>query len=193
MPAFLPDVPAVREDLADYLGEVQAFDAALGVLLKKLEAIGELDHTLIVVSGDHGPPGFPRGKCNLYDFGTHVPLVVRWQGAKGGRVVDDLVSLTDLAPTFLDVAGVPIPGTMTGKSLRNVLRSEKSGLVEPGRTRSSPAASGTSIPPARVGCPILRGRSGRQIICSSSTSIRSGGPWATRSGSMPRIPRLARR
>lgn len=134
MPAFLPDVPLVRQDLADYFGEVQAFDAALGVLLKKLEAIGELDSTLIVVSGDHGPPGFPRGKCNLYDFGTEVPLVVSGPGVKGGRVVDDLVSLTDLAPTFLDVANVPIPDTMTGKSLKNVLQSEKSGHVDPTRT-----------------------------------------------------------
>ncbi len=58
LPPFLPDVPEVREDLADYLGEVQAFDTALGLLLKRLEAIGELDNTLVVVSGDHGPPGF---------------------------------------------------------------------------------------------------------------------------------------
>ena len=59
----------MRQDLADYFGEAQAFDAALGLLLKRLEAIGELDNTLVVVSGDHGPPGFPHGKCNLYDFG----------------------------------------------------------------------------------------------------------------------------
>lgn len=134
LPSFLPDVPVVREDVADYFGEVQAFDAALGVLLKRLEGIGELDNTMIVVSGDHGPPGFPRGKCNLYDFGTEVPLVVRWSGAKGGRVVDDLVSLPDLAPTFLELAGVAIPETMTASSLLNVLRSEKSGQVDPRRT-----------------------------------------------------------
>lgn len=47
MPPFLPDVPEVREDVADYFGEAQAFDAALGIFLKKLEAIGELDNTLI--------------------------------------------------------------------------------------------------------------------------------------------------
>ena len=82
MPPFLADVPEVREDLADYFGEVQAFDAALGVLLERLEEIGELDNTLIVVSGDHGPPGFPHGKCNLYDFGSSVSLAIRWGGAK---------------------------------------------------------------------------------------------------------------
>jgi N-sulfoglucosamine sulfohydrolase len=134
LPPFLPDVPVVREDLADYFGEVQAFDAALGVLLKRLEEIGELDNTLIVVSGDHGAPGFPHGKCNLYDFGSSVSLAMRWGGAKGGRVVDDLVSLTDLAPTFLELGGVAIPERMTGRSLAPVLSSEKSGQVDPTRT-----------------------------------------------------------
>jgi N-sulfoglucosamine sulfohydrolase len=134
MPPFLPDVPEVREDLADYFGEVKAFDVVLGLLLKKLEEIGELDNTLVVVSGDHGAPGFPHGKCDLYDFGAAVPLAVRWGAAKGGRVVDDLVSLTDLAPTFLEAAGVEIPESMTGRSLLNVLRSDRSGQVDPERT-----------------------------------------------------------
>jgi arylsulfatase A-like enzyme len=134
MPPFLADVPEVREDLADYFGEVQAFDAALGVLIKRLEVVGELDNTLVVVSGDHGPPGFPHGKCNLYDFGASVSLAVRWGGAKGRRVVDDLVSLTDLAPTFLELGGAPIPEFMTGRSLASILISDKSGLVDPART-----------------------------------------------------------
>jgi arylsulfatase A-like enzyme len=133
MPPFLPDVPEVREDLADYLGEAMAFDAALGLLLKKLETLGELDRTLIAVSGDHGAPGFPHGKCNLYDFGASVPLAIRWGGAKGGRVVDDLTSLTDLAPTFLEAAGLPVPEVMTGRSLLPLLLAEKSGQVDPAR------------------------------------------------------------
>lgn len=135
MPPFLPDVPEVRQDLADYFGEIAAFDAALGLLLQRLEEIGELDNTLVVVSGDHGAPGFPYGKCNLYDFGASVPLAIRWgQNVPAGRVVDDLVSLTDLAPTFLELGGVQIPKRMTGRSLVNVLRSDKSGQVDPRRT-----------------------------------------------------------
>ena len=103
--------------------------------LAALESAGELEKTLIVVSGDHGAPGFPNGKCNLYDFGTAVPLAVRWPGTgKPGRVVDDFVNITDLAPTFLDAAGVAIPEVMTGRSLRPVVDSGKSGLVEPKRT-----------------------------------------------------------
>ena len=133
MPPFLPDVPEVREDFADYLGEIQSFDAALGLFLEKLAAIGELDNTLIVVSGDHGPPGFPYGKCNLYDFGSRVSLAIRGPGVSGGRVVDDLITLPDLAPTFLELGGAAIPAVMTGRSLVSLLRSTKSGQVEPSR------------------------------------------------------------
>ncbi|MEZ6057828.1 MAG: sulfatase [Planctomycetaceae bacterium] len=154
LPKFLPDIPIVREDVADYLGEVQAFDAGLGVLLSELERIGELDNTLIVVSGDHGIPGMPRGKCNLYDLGTQVALAVRWGGAvPSGRVVEDFVCLPDLAPTFLEAAGVSRPDVMTAQSLLPVLRSEKSGQVDPtrdhvliGRERHVAAAREGSLP-----------------------------------------------
>lgn len=134
LPPDLPDVPVVREDLADYLGEVQALDAAIGVLLDELQKTGELDRTMIVVSGDHGIPGFVRGKCNLYDLGVAVSLAVRW-GARvpKGRVVDDFVSLPDLAPTFLEAAGLKPPAAMTAKSLLNVLVSDRGGQVDPAR------------------------------------------------------------
>ncbi|MCA9120002.1 MAG: sulfatase [Planctomycetaceae bacterium] len=134
LPPFLPDNEVVREDFADYLGEVQAFDAGVGVLLAELDRLGELDNTLVVVSGDHGAPGFPRGKCNLVDFGVHVSLAIRW-GKKipPGRTLDDFVCLPDLAPTFLEAAGVKPPEVMTGRSLIEVLTSEKSGLVDASR------------------------------------------------------------
>jgi len=135
LPDFLPDVHDIREDFADYLGECQAVDAGLGDIINHLEKIGELDNTLIVVSGDHGIPGIPRGKCNLYDLGAEVTLAARWPGRiKKGRVVNDFVSLMDLGPTFLDAAGTKIPDTMTGKSLLSVLESEKSGQVDSDRT-----------------------------------------------------------
>ncbi|HVV98691.1 MAG TPA: sulfatase [Planctomycetaceae bacterium] len=134
LPKFLSDVPEVREDFADYLGEVQAYDAYIGALVKHLEEAGELERTLIVISGDHGAPGFPNGKCNLYDFGTGVALVAAGPGVPGGRVVDDFVNLMDLAPTFLDAAGVKHPPGMDAKSLWPVLTSSKDGQVDPERT-----------------------------------------------------------
>ena len=131
MPAFLPDVHDIREDFNDYLGECVAFDMGLGVILERLEEIGELDNTLLVVSGDHGIPGFPRAKCNLYNIGTEVAMSVRWPGhVSPGRVINDFVNLMDLAPTFLDAAGVDYPEGMTATSLMPLLDSTESGRVE---------------------------------------------------------------
>jgi arylsulfatase A-like enzyme len=134
LPKFLPDVPEVREDFADYLGEAQAYDAYIGVLLKQLKDAGELDRTLIVISGDHGPPGFPHGKCNLYDFGTNVALLAAGPGVPGPRVVDDFVNMMDIAPTFLEAGGVKAPAGLNSKSLWPVLTSKQSGQVGSERT-----------------------------------------------------------
>ena len=135
LPDFLPDVHEVREDVCDYLGECLAVDAGLGLLLKRIEDMGELDNTLVVVSGDHGIPGFPRGKCNLYNLGCEVALAARWPGhIPEGRVVNDFVNLMDLAPTFLQVAGLEPPDCMTANSLLDVLASPESGQVDPQRT-----------------------------------------------------------
>jgi arylsulfatase A-like enzyme len=115
-----PDHPAVRGDVADYYWEVQRFDRELGERLAML-AGGELHRTVVVVTGDNGMP-FPRCKSNLYDCGTRVPLVVRGPGLAAGRVVEAFVSLTDLAPTFLELGRVGIPEVMTGRSLVPLLR-----------------------------------------------------------------------
>jgi len=129
LPPFLPDVAAVRQDFADYLGEVMAVDAGIGVIYEHLLEIGELENTILVISGDHGAPGFPYGKTNLYDFGTRVPLAIRIGKNTGitvepGRVVDRLTSLIDIAPTLLDAAAADIPEAMTGKSLLTVFADE---------------------------------------------------------------------
>ncbi|MEM0969518.1 MAG: sulfatase, partial [Verrucomicrobiota bacterium] len=135
MPPYLPDVAEVRQDLADYFGEIAAWDAGMAVIMEELESAGQAENTLIAISGDHGAPGFPYGKCNLYDFGTGVCLAIAGAGVKGSRVVDDLTSLTDLAPTFLEAAGLTVPDEMTGRSLWPILSSDKAGLVDPERTR----------------------------------------------------------
>lgn len=145
VPPPLPDCPEVRSDLLDYAVEIDWFDTHLGRILQMLERKGELDNTLIAVTGDNGLP-FPRCKANLYEWGTHVPLAVRWGNMKGGRTVEDFVSLADLAPTFMEAAGLKPAAGMTGRSLMNVLQSAKSGWVDPrresvfvGRERHTPA------------------------------------------------------
>lgn len=125
VPAFLPDTPEVRSDLLDYYLEVQRFDREVGEILDKLAAAGELDNTLVVITSDNGMP-FPRAKANVYDAGARMPLAVRWPARfPGGRVIDAFVSHTDLAPTFLDAAGLRPPDGMTGRSLLPLLRGER--------------------------------------------------------------------
>ena len=128
-----PDHDTIRSDVADYYFEVQRFDRELGQVLDALEKAGELDNTLVVMTGDHGMP-FPRCKANLYDSGVRVPMAVRWpERISAGRVVSDFVSTTDLAPTFLEVAGLEIPAAMTGKSWLSILTDKKSGRVDSAR------------------------------------------------------------
>ncbi len=134
VPAPLPDSETVRTDVCDYYWEVQRFDREVGELIKALEQAGELDNTLVVMTGDNGMP-FPRCKSNLYDRGTHVPLAVRWPArVAGGRIVRDFISLSDLAPTFLAAAGLEPTDMMTGRNFLDVLTSGKSGQVDPQRT-----------------------------------------------------------
>ncbi|MFV1968939.1 MAG: sulfatase, partial [Pirellulaceae bacterium] len=133
LPADLPNHETVRHDVADYYFEVQRFDRDVMAALTRLEQSDELDNTIVVMTGDHGMP-FPRHKCQLYDSGTHVPLAIRWGAkVKGVRRVTDFVSLADVAPTFLEAAGVAIPKQMTGRSVLKVLESDRSGRVDPAR------------------------------------------------------------
>jgi N-sulfoglucosamine sulfohydrolase len=134
VPLFLPDVPEIREDLADALGEILALDLMLGVFLEELQQSGRLEQTLVVVTGDNGLPGVPRGKTQMYDLGSAAPLLVRWPGKIApGRTVDDFVTLMDLAPTFLEAAGLPVPAAMDGRSLMPQLTATRSGLIDPTR------------------------------------------------------------
>ncbi len=133
LPPGLPDHPTVRNDLLDYYAAVQEFDREAADILSRLEREGELENTLVVMSGDNGMP-FPRAKATLYDTGTRVPLVARWgKQVKAGRTVGDFVSLCDLAPTFLEAAGVTTPKAMTGQSLFPQLKSKRSGQIDAAR------------------------------------------------------------
>ncbi len=135
VPKFFPDVPEVRSDILDYYVEIEWFDKQLNRMIEILKQSGELDNTLIVVTSDNGMP-FPRCKTNLYDYGVRMPLAIRWLAkVKGGRVVDDFVNLADMAPTFLQVAGLSVPKEMTGRSLMPVLLSRKQGRIDPERDK----------------------------------------------------------
>ena len=155
VPGFLPDVPEVRQDLLNYLLAIEEFDREVRDTLEALEQSGRAANTLVVITSDNGM-SFPRAKCNLYDHGTRMPLAVRWPGRiPGGRTIDDPVSLSQLAATFLDAAGVP--GLDRADSLMPLLLSTRGGVVNPqhdavyfARERHTPSRPGALGYPMRA-------------------------------------------
>ncbi len=139
VPPFLPDTPEIREDILDYAVEIEWFDSHVGTILDYLEDTGELDNTLVIFTADNGM-AFPRAKANLYDYGIHMPLAVRWAGrGRPGRTVTDLVQFVDLTATIFDLTGVSHPGgesALAGRSIRGILESTDEGLVDASRTRA---------------------------------------------------------
>jgi N-sulfoglucosamine sulfohydrolase len=134
VPEYWPDHEIIRNDMLDYAFEVEHMDRHLGLMLAELEKRGQLDNTLIIVTSDHGMP-FPRVKGYAYADSNHVPLAVRWPKGipHAGRVIEDFVNFTEIAPTVLDVAGIPTSETgmqaITGKSWRPIFASERNGQV----------------------------------------------------------------
>jgi arylsulfatase A-like enzyme len=124
LPAHYPDTKLVREDFARYYDEIAHLDMFFGQVIAELAKRGLAENTLVAFMGDNGCSQF-RGKGTLHEFGIHVPLLVRWPGkVKAGAVATELVSGEDLAPTFLEAAGLPVPPEMTGKSFVKLLRGE---------------------------------------------------------------------
>ena len=124
IPPGLPDCEEVRLDLLNYYGGIIRMDREAAAALATLEASGELERTLIVYCSDNGWQ-MPRGLGNCYDQGSRVPLAIRWgKQTKPGLKVDAFVNLGDLAPTFLEAAGLTPPKEMTMRSLTGLLRGE---------------------------------------------------------------------
>lgn len=120
VPAFLPADSIVQSDIEDYALEIEWFDTQLGKMIEFLKQKGELENTIIVVTSDNGMP-FPSAKANLTEYGSHVPLAISWPAKIKAGISDRLVSLIDLAPTFLNIAAVNDAPQMTGKSLTDIL------------------------------------------------------------------------
>jgi N-sulfoglucosamine sulfohydrolase len=142
-----PDTDTVRNDIADYYFEVQRWDKLVGSAIAELEKHGLLENTIIIMTSDNGMP-FPRSKANLYDSGVRMPFAIRWgKGIPPNRQIEDFISLAGIAPTLLELTETPVPKNMTGQSFTSLLRSEKSGRIDPagrpdivfGRERHTPA------------------------------------------------------
>jgi N-sulfoglucosamine sulfohydrolase len=126
IPAHLPDLPGVRQDLAQYYESVSRLDSGVGLLLRELRESGHEGDTLVIYLSDNGRP-FPGAKDNLYEPGLHLPLIMRSpEQRKRGVRNGALVSWIDVAPTILDWAGVTPPGNyryapLPGRSLLPIL------------------------------------------------------------------------
>ena len=129
LPAFLPRTDSIVQDMLDYALEIAWFDQQLDSMLQILEQRGELDNTIVVVTSDNGM-AFPHAKASLQEYGIHVPLAICGPGIPGQRSVDDMVSLIDLAPTFLEAAGAENLKKAEGRSLMPLLRSNRSGVID---------------------------------------------------------------
>lgn len=124
VPDYLPDTKAVREDLANYYNEIGRFDKESGEILRLLDKHGLTENTIIVVSSDNGMP-FPRAKGTSYEAGIHVPLIIKFPGNQNpGSISNQLVSLVDLTPTWLEAARIPIPSNFEGISLFPILKGD---------------------------------------------------------------------
>lgn len=129
IPEFISDIPEVRQELAEYYRSVYRLDQGIGLVLGALDQAGLSDDTLICFVSDNGAP-FLNSKATLYDAGVHLPLIIKMPNAGGrnvrGKVNPNLVSFTDLLPTFLDWAGASDrpPGARKGRSLLPILGEE---------------------------------------------------------------------
>ena len=122
IPPYMVDTPATREDLAHYYHEVSRFDHFVGLVTAELAAQGVLENTLIVVASDNGRP-FPRAKTRLYDSGIKTPWVVHFPSMiKKPAVSDSFLSVIDLSATCLELAGIPRPERIQGRSFLPMLQ-----------------------------------------------------------------------
>ncbi len=125
VPPYLADTRETRRDLAHYYDEIARMDAHIGRFLEILSQRGRLENTIIMFISDNGMP-FPRAKGTLYDSGIQTPWIISWPGnIKPGSTYDGLASIIDLAPTVLDLAGLPKPAEMAGKSIAPVFTNQK--------------------------------------------------------------------
>ena len=119
----------IREVRKVYFAMVAEVDAMTGRLMAGLEELGLTDSTYVVFSSDHGELAMEHGqffKMSPFEASSHIPLIVSGPGLQQGVVTEDVASLVDLYPTFMDMAGLPHPEGLDGHSLLPELRGNPS-------------------------------------------------------------------
>ena len=126
VPGFVPDLPEVREEAAQYFSSVHRLDESVGQMLRALKESGLEDNTIIFFISDNGM-SMPFSKTNCYLHSTRTPLIVKYPGVTKPGSEDDVhfVNGIDFMPTWFEAAGIPVPSSIQGKSFLPVLRGEK--------------------------------------------------------------------
>ena len=127
IPGFLPDLPDIRKELAQYFTAVHRCDEEVGSILKALKESGLDKSTIVIFSSDNGI-SMPFSKANCYRTSTHTPLIVRWPGIVKPGLVNktDMVSCgVDFTPTVLDALGVKQIPDVDGRSFLPILKGGK--------------------------------------------------------------------
>ena len=122
LPAYYPENPIIRKDIARNYSNIELLDEQIGQKLKELEDADLLDNTIVFFFSDHGGP-LPRGKREHYDSGLRVPFMVRLPEQLQGEFTNELISFVDLAPTILSLAGIDIPDYMQGQAFLGAAKS----------------------------------------------------------------------
>lgn len=120
VPPYLPDIPEVREDLADLEASVASADEAFGEIIEAVRSSCIADSTLVLFTADHGI-AFPHAKMTLYDPGIEVPLILSGRGMPEGVVRHEMISNVDVMPTLLYLAGIARPSNLHGRSFHGLL------------------------------------------------------------------------
>ena len=126
IPAYLTDLPEVRNEYATYYNSVRRLDDTVGRVLQALDASGLAARTLVVFISDNGSP-FPFAKANTYLASNRTPFLVRWPGVTKPGSVDNthFVSEVDFFATFMEATGQPVPKGLDGRSLVPLLKGGK--------------------------------------------------------------------
>jgi arylsulfatase A-like enzyme len=130
LPPYVADTPGSRRDYALYYDEITRLDRFVGGVMAELKEQNVADNTFVLFISDNGRP-FPRDKTTLYDSGIKTPFIVHWPGHVGaGSRCNSLLSSVDIAPAFLELAGLSTPKVFEGSSFLPLLRNPQQGIRE---------------------------------------------------------------
>ena len=148
---YLPDLPDIRKETAQYYTAVHRADVTLGKIRQLLEEEGIADNTLFVFFSDHDA-AMPTAKQNCYAHSSVTPLMICWKGKIKSVLVDatHFVSTVDLMPTILEALDIPAPQKQDGRSMLSILLGGKQNNRNAVYTSYNYIAPGIQVFPMRA-------------------------------------------